>query len=54
YNINGQKVATLVNRQMNPGSYSATFNAGNLSSGVYFYKLRTAEFISVKKMILTR
>ncbi len=54
YNINGQKVATLVNRQMNPGSYSATFNAGNLSSGVYFYKLRTAEFSSVKKMILTR
>ncbi len=54
YNILGQEVATLVNEFKNPGNYSVRFNAGNLSSGVYIYKLQTESFTSVRKMILQK
>ena len=54
YNVLGEEVATLVNEKQSPGSYSVQFNAGNLSSGVYFYRLQVGNFVSTKKMILLK
>jgi hypothetical protein len=54
YNTLGQEVATLLNGELTAGSYKVDFNAGQLPSGVYFYKLSTSDFTSVKKMVLTK
>lgn len=54
YNALGQKVAVLVNQQQTSGKYSVQFDASNLPSGVYIYKLQAGEFSSVKKMLLTK
>ena len=54
YNVIGKEIATLVNETKNAGDYETKFNADNLSSGVYFYKLITGEFVQTKKMILMR
>jgi protocatechuate 3,4-dioxygenase beta subunit len=54
YNILGQKVAELINKQMNAGNYNVTFNADKLSSGVYLYRLEAGQFTATKKMILTK
>ena len=54
YNIIGEEKATLVNEMKNSGSYKVVFDASNLPSGVYFYKLRTGNFTSTKKMVLLR
>ena len=54
FNILGQKVATLVNKKQAAGTYNVEFNASNLASGIYIYKLKTASFEKSKKMILLR
>ncbi len=54
YNLIGQKVATLVNKQQAKGRYSVNFNAKNLSSGIYIYKLQTDNLIQSKKMMLLK
>lgn len=54
YNTLGKEVAVLVNEVQSQGSYVATFDASNLSSGVYFYAIRTGEFFETKKMILAK
>ncbi|MHB8336645.1 MAG: choice-of-anchor A family protein [Ignavibacteriaceae bacterium] len=54
FNIIGQKIATLINKEYTPGSYSVQFNAGNLPSGIYFYRLSTNDYVSIKKMILMK
>ena len=54
YDILGREVATLVNQEQNPGQYQVTFNAGNLASGTYFYRLRAGDFVRVKKMLLLK
>jgi len=54
YDLLGREVATLVNEVKAPGSYTATFNAANISSGVYFYRLQTGSFIATKKLVLLR
>ncbi|RPI17620.1 MAG: T9SS C-terminal target domain-containing protein [Ignavibacteriae bacterium] len=54
YDISGNLVSTVVNENYNAGSYSINFNASSLSSGVYFYKLETADFTAIKKMILVK
>jgi hypothetical protein len=54
YDILGNEVATLVNEELAAGSYEINFNAGELSSGVYFYILSVPGFLSSKKMILLR
>jgi hypothetical protein len=54
YDINGKEVATLVNNQKQAGSYSANFDATNLSSGVYFYKITAGNFVDTKKMALVK
>jgi hypothetical protein len=54
YNILGQEVATLVNAEQEPGRYNVNFNASDLPSGVYFYRLEAGNFIEQKKMILIK
>ncbi len=54
YNLLGSEVATLVNDTQNAGAYNVTFNANNLSSGVYFYKIKSGNFSDTKKLILLR
>lgn len=54
YDILGKEVATLVNMKLNPGTYTYSFNARSLSSGIYFYKLEAGEFSAVKKMTLIK
>lgn len=41
FDILGKEIATLVNEQLQPGTYETTFDAGNLTSGIYFYRLQT-------------
>lgn len=52
--ILGKEVTTLVNEKQNAGTYEATFDATNLSSGIYFYKLQAGDFVQVRKMILLK
>jgi len=54
YNSIGETVAELVNQRQEQGSYSIEFNASNLPSGIYLYKIHTDNFTDVKKMILLR
>ncbi|MBU0476133.1 MAG: T9SS type A sorting domain-containing protein [Bacteroidetes bacterium] len=54
YNSLGQKVEELVNQHQSSGKYTVKFNAANLPSGVYIYKLQAGEFSNVKKMLLTK
>jgi len=54
YDVNGRKVAELLNGEKEPGNYEISFDASKLSSGVYFYELRSAGFFQSKKMILMK
>jgi len=54
YNILGDEVASLVNEEKPAGNYDVKFDASQLSSGVYFYKLQTGDFVETKKMILMK
>lgn len=54
YDISGKEVMTLVNKNMNVGSYSVEFNGSYLSSGVYFYRLESGNFVETKKMMLVK
>jgi tetratricopeptide (TPR) repeat protein len=62
FDILGRKVKTLVNNeQKQPGRYEASFNAGNLPSGVYFYRItatpiggQAGDYVSTKKMMLVK
>ncbi len=51
FNILGEPVKTLVNEVKNPGNYNYTFNAGNINSGVYFYKMYAGSFTYIRKLI---
>jgi hypothetical protein len=54
YNLLGQEVATLVEGNQTAGTYIATFDASRVSSGVYFYRLASGNFVDVKKMLLLK
>lgn len=54
YNILGKEMSELVNERQNPGKYRVSFNASNLSSGVYFYTLTTDNFTETKRMLLLK
>ncbi|MCH8568742.1 MAG: DUF4397 domain-containing protein [Balneolales bacterium] len=54
FNLQGQRVATLVNGTQNAGSYNVKFNAENLASGVYLYRLQAGSFSRVQKMLLVK
>ncbi|MBO6585002.1 MAG: T9SS type A sorting domain-containing protein [Gracilimonas sp.] len=54
YNLVGQKISTLVNERQSAGSYQIDFDAGQLSSGIYFYRLEAGGQVRVKKMTLLK
>ncbi len=54
YNALGQTVATLVNANMPAGQHQVTFDATDLTSGVYYYRIQAGAFSQVRKMLLVR
>ncbi|MEJ2505214.1 MAG: T9SS type A sorting domain-containing protein [Ignavibacteriaceae bacterium] len=54
YDILGREITTLVNEEKPAGTYSVNFNASNLASGIYFYKISAGNFSQTKKMLLLR
>ncbi len=55
YNVLGELVTDLINNETyGQGYYEVLFDAGKLSSGVYFYKIQAGKFVNIKKMILIR
>jgi hypothetical protein len=54
FNTLGQQVATLVDENVSPGEYKATFDASRISSGVYFYKMTAGSFTETKKLMLVK
>jgi hypothetical protein len=54
YNILGQHVATLVNKDLMEGNYFVSFDAKHFATGVYFYRISVNEFVAVKKMLLLK
>lgn len=54
YNIIGQVVKEIVNEYIRAGYYEVTFNANNLSSGFYIYRITSGKFNTTKKMLLLK
>lgn len=54
FDILGREIATLVNGYKSPGTYKVYFNANNLPSGIYYYKLIAGNFVETKKMMLLK
>ena len=54
YTILGQEVATLISEEKTPGVYEVNFDATNLTSGTYLYKLQAGDFSETKKMIILK
>jgi hypothetical protein len=54
YNLLGEEIAQLVNEPLNAGSYEVTWDAREMASGIYIYKIQTNNSMAVKKMILLR
>jgi len=54
FDLVGREVATLVNEKLQPGKYEVTFDATNLTSGIYFYRMQAGEFTDTKKLVLIK
>jgi hypothetical protein len=54
YNMLGEQLATIAEGMYESGNHKVTFNASNLPSGTYVYRLESSEFVQVKKMILLK
>jgi hypothetical protein len=54
FDIHGRAVKTILDSPLNPGEHRVHLDAGHLSSGVYFYRLRAGDFVQTKKLILLR
>lgn len=54
YDVLGNEIATLVNEKKLAGNYDIKFSADGLPSGIYFYQLRSGDFVETKKMILLK
>ena len=54
YNILGEVIKTLVENKQKAGSYEVNFNASNMATGIYIYRIQAGDFVETKKMILLR
>ncbi len=54
YDVLGKEIATLVNEEKPAGAYKVEFGASNLSSGIYFYQIKSGSFIQTRKMMLIK
>ena len=54
FDINGREIARLVNETQPAGCYSLIWHAGEIGSGIYFYRIQAGEFHQVKKMVLMK
>ncbi|MDZ7764345.1 MAG: T9SS type A sorting domain-containing protein [Melioribacteraceae bacterium] len=54
YDILGQKVSTILDRSLRAGKHKVNFNGSNLSSGSYFYQLKTEDGVNTKKMTIIK
>jgi chitinase len=54
YNMIGEKIATLINENLNAGVHKVTWDASGMSSGTYVYQLRSGEHLISKKMIMLK
>lgn len=54
YNDLGQELITLVNGNLNSGSYKVDWNAAEYTSGIYYYKIQAGEFVQTRKMLLIK
>ena len=54
FNIRGQEIARLVGEEKPAGTHTAKWNASNVASGIYFYRLNAGEFVQTKKMVLLK
>ena len=54
YDIQGKEITNLINEKQESGRYEVDFNAANLPSGVYIYKLTAGNFQSIKKLTLLK
>jgi photosystem II stability/assembly factor-like uncharacterized protein len=54
YDLLGREIKTLVNEDKTAGSYSYTFNASDLSSGIYFYRMEAGNFTQSHKLVLLK
>ena len=54
YDLLGREVTSLVNQQMQPGSYNVDWDASNYPSGVYFYKLESNDYSESRRMVLVK
>jgi hypothetical protein len=54
YDVLGKEVATLINEERLAGEYEVEFNAADLASGIYLYKLETLKFSATRKMLLLK
>jgi len=54
FNILGEVVATLVEEELNAGTYTTQWNATRVASGVYLYRLQAGDFVDIKKMLLLK
>jgi hypothetical protein len=54
YNTLGEKVTQLVNESLSAGSHEVIFNAANLPSGIYFYRIQAGSNVAIRKMILMK
>ena len=54
YDVSGKEITTLVNNQLQEGTYKFTLDGASLSSGVYFYKINAGSYTEIKRMVLLK
>ena len=54
YDLLGKKVASLLNDRLPAGYHAVKFDASSLAGGIYYYRLQTDDFVTTRKLILTK